>query len=505
MQTSHDLAELTLDSRLRDLAADRGSDTFIVHDDGTSTTYAEFDAAANRMARQLTELDVQVGESVGVLSTTTLSILTLLYGIHRVGAVAAMVNPASIEREIAVVLRKSGAKLLIVDTKSGLSIGESLPSAPGVKVLTMVDFRAAAKTLSPDALTWTTSQDDPATMIFTSGTTSEPKAVVYTHGHQLHGAINYVANMAVRSDDVYMHHFPIFHMNGLNQFGAALHAGSQLLLVPRFRSSTFDDLVDRFHPTVTFLNGTHIKMLHALDIALQAPSSLQRVGMSLQMGDDDYDWFEEKYHAVLVEGYGLTESVAMCLTNPLDGVRKRHSCGLPTGTYSIRVVDTDGADCPADSAGELWVKSSSPNGVMHGYAGDAHATKEALAGGWLHTGDIVYRDKDGYVFYVEREKDLIKRAGENISASEVREIIEQLDGVEEAAVIGRPDPLREELPVAFVTLNEGATVTAEQVIEHCRANLAAFKVPVEVRVVCSFPRTAVGKIERRTLQTWLTD
>ena len=227
--------------------------------------------------------------------------------------------------------------------------------------------------------------------------------------------------------------------------------------------------------------------------------------MSLQMADDDYDWFEEKYHAVLVEGYGLTESVAMCLTNPLDGVRKRHSCGLPTGTYSIRVVDTDGADCRVGSPGELWLKSSSPFGVMHGYAGDAPATMEALAGGWLHTGDIVYRDEDGYVFYVEREKDLIKRAGENISASEVREIIEQLKGVEEAAVIGRPDPLREELPVAFVTLNEGATVTPEQIIAHCRAHLAAFKVPVDVKVVQSFPRTAVGKIERRTLQTWLAD
>jgi crotonobetaine/carnitine-CoA ligase len=494
--------DATLDATLRAIAATRGDDVFLIEESGRRTTYTELNDAVTTAALRLVSLGVGVGDTVGVLSTTTRDLIILMYGIHRVGGTAAMINPASIEREVTVVLRKSETVLLIADTETDLAIGTVPEKLAGVPTMTMKRFRSSENEVATELTFPELVLGDPATMIFTSGTTSEPKAVVYHHGHQLHGARTYAANFGYTATDLHMHHFPLFHMNGLNQLGATLWAGARLLLVARFRSSRFDALLDEFRPTLTFLNGTHVKMLRSVDVPLAQQSPLKRVGMSLQMSDDDYNWFETKYGAMFVEGYGLTESVALCLSNPLNGTKKRQCCGIPSESYEIRIANSDGAECAVGDPGELWVRSTDPFGIMFGYVNDPEATAEALADGWLHTGDIVYRDDDGYVFYVEREKDLIKRAGENISASEVRDVIEAFPGVDEAAVVGRPDVLREQLPVAFVTVDDGVELHPREIIEYCRGHLAAYKVPVEVTVVEALPRTAVGKVERRTLEKW---
>ena len=491
----------TLDATLRTMAATRGDATFIVEESGHLTTYRDLDRAVDTTARRLDVHGVASGDAVGVLSTVTRDLIVLLYALHRLGAVAALVNPASTDREIAGVLRKSRAEFLIADTLDELAVGE-LPRVSGVRSITM---EVLADTALPEeeAVEFSgPTPDIPATMIFTSGTTSEPKGVVYTHGHQMHGARNYARNLVLTESDLHMHHFPLFHMNGLNQLGSVLVSGARLLLVSRFRSSRFDSLVDQFGPTTTFLNGTHVKMLRSVDVPLRTVSSLERVGMSLQMSDEDYDWFENKYDAIFLEGYGLTESVALCLSNPPQGPRKRQCCGIPGESYEIRIVDGAGNDSVIGVPGELLVRSSDPYGIMHGYVDDAEATSSALTDGWLHTGDIVYRDADGYVFYVEREKELIKRAGENISANEVRDVIEAFDGVKEAAVVGRPDRLREEVPVAFLTVDGSDDLCVEDLKSFCSERLAAFKVPADFTVVESLPRTAVGKVERRTLQRW---
>lgn len=505
MNDGYQAVDTTLDATLQALAASRGDDVFLIEEDGRRTTYGELDDAVSGAARRLLRLGVNLGDTVGVLSTTTRDLIVLLYGIHRMGGTAAMINPASIEREVALVLGKSGATRLIADTDTDLAIANLPASLAGVSTMTMAQFRSSDEASGTESSFPELAPGDPATMIFTSGTTSEPKAVVYHHGHQLHGARSYATNFGYTEADRHMHHFPLFHMNGLNQLGAALWAGAELLLVARFRSSRFDRLLDEFRPTLTFLNGTHVKMLRSVDVPLARESPLKRVGMSLQMSEADYDWFESKYDAMFVEGYGLTESVSLCLSNPLDGTKKRQCCGIPSETYEIRVMNDAGVECAVGDPGELWVRSIEPFGIMHGYVNDPDATAEALADGWLHTGDIVYLDDDGYVFYVEREKDLIKRAGENISASEVRDVIESFPGVDEAAVVGRPDELREELPVAFVTVELGIDLQPEQVIEHCRSHLAAFKVPVDVTTVEALPRTAVGKVERRTLEKWAAE
>jgi crotonobetaine/carnitine-CoA ligase len=340
-------------------------------------------------------------------------------------------------------------------------------------------------------------------MIFTSGTTSEPKCVVFKHGHQIFGGECYAARLALERSSLLMHHFPLFHMNGLNQLTAALISGARVLLLERFRSGLFDEYLDTFAPTATFLNGTHIKMIRETGTRLQKPSPLRRVGMALQMGDSDYDWFEAKYGPILSESYGLTESIATCLSNPATGA-KRASCGLPIIGYEAKVVAEDGNPCAPGQPGELLVRCYSRWGIFHGYEGDPEASAKALEGGWLHTGDMVRSDDDGYLYFVDRAKDIIKRAGENISAREVEQTLELHPGISEAAVVGRFDRLREEVPVAFV-VPRTTSLDVEEVLAFCRTQLAPHKLPETIYVVDSLPKTAVGKIEKKLLRKSLQD
>lgn len=490
----------TLSSRLSELVEQRGDDRFIVaprSGRAPSWTYREFHRLVTSCSSALKARGVERGSVFALMSATSVESIALMFGAYRLGAVAAMVNPASAPREVAVVVRKSGASFLVADDAAVTALGPGFDAVPVLNLGELgTEEREVEVPLNDDA-------DIGATMIFTSGTTSEPKAVTYTHGHQWHGGSTYAANLGMGQSDILMHHFPLFHMNGLNQLGAALVSGSGVVLLERFRSSGFDSIVAEFRPTVTFLNGTHVKMLRAVGGELAA-SSLDRVGLALQMDLSDYDWFEGKFEATLVEGYGQTESVTMCLSNPLAGPHKRQSCGIPIQTYQAKLVDADGVDVPQGAPGHLLLRSSSPYGVMEGYVGDPETTAATLVGGWLRTGDILRQDEDGYYYYIEREKDIIKRAGENISASELESVIEQFPGVTGASVVGRPDALREELPVAFVVVDTNKPFELEELIEHCRRNLAAFKVPVDFVMLDEFPRTSVGKIEKRTLRDWST-
>lgn len=493
----------TLDEVLESAARGREGETFILLADGCELTFGEFLAQRRAAEAVLRARGVRRGNAVLVHMPTSLRQVALMFGLYRLGAVAAMSNPLNTLREVGAIVRRSGARLLIVDDESTELVAALRREGLDVMSASELDRDSQAAPGVPDrsggepALT----PESAATMIFTSGTTSEPKCVVYKHGHQVFGAECYSRQLGLMRGSLLMHHFPLFHMNGLNQLTAALLSGARLLLLERFRSGLFDEYVDRFAPTTTYLNGTHIKMIRETGTTLKRPSPLQRVGMALQMGDDDYQWFEAKYGPVLSEGYGLTESISACLSNPATGA-KRASCGLPIAGYEARLIGEGGAPSPTGEVGELLVRSHSRWGIMHGYEGDPEATARTLDGGWLHTGDMMRQDEDGYFYFVDRAKDIIKRAGENISAREVEKTLELHPQIAEAAVVGRFDRLREEVPVAFV-LARAPGLQTDEVLAFCRTHLAPYKVPATIYVVDSLPKTAVGKIEKKQLRALL--
>lgn len=497
----------TLDQMLESAARGREHEVFILLADGRAVTYGEFLAQRREAEAILRAQGVRRGDAVLVHMPTSLCQVALMFGLYRLGAVAAMSNPVNTQREVNAIARRSGARLLVIaDDNAELAAdlrndGHSvLPASAFDRILTVTAGNGTAA-LAAVADEPPLTPESPATMIFTSGTTSEPKCVVYKHGHQVFGAESYASRLGLLRDSLLMHHFPLFHMNGLNQLAATVLSGARLLLLERFRSGLFDEYVDRFAPTTTYLNGTHIKMIRETGTTLKKPSPLRRVGMALQMGDADYDWFEAKYGPVLSEGYGLTESIVACLGNPATG-GKRACCGLPVAGYEARLAGEGGAPCAPGEVGELLLRSHSRWGIMHGYDGDPEATAKVLEGGWLHTGDMMRQDEDGYFYFIDRAKDIIKRAGENISAREVEKTLELHPGIAEAAVVGRFDRLREEVPVAFVVPRTPG-LAAEEVLAWCRSQLAPHKVPATLYVVQSLPKTAVGKIEKKLLRASL--
>lgn len=497
----------TLDQLLESAARGREHEPFILLADGSEVTFGRFLAQRREAEAMLRAQGVRRGDAVLVHMPTSLRQVALMFGLYRLGAVAAMSNPVNTLREVTAIVRRSGARLLVIDDDNAeLTAGLRrdghvvLPASAfdlilGATAHSVPDSPPAAANEEP------LTPESPATMIFTSGTTSEPKCVVFKHGHQVFGAESYAGRLGLARDSLLMHHFPLFHMNGLNQLAATVLSGARLLLLERFRSGLFDEYLDRFAPTSTYLNGTHIKMIRETGTTLTKPSPLRRVGMALQMGDADYDWFDAKYGPVLSEGYGLTESIVACLGNPATGA-KRACCGLPIAGYEARLAGEGGAACAPGEVGELLVRSHSRWGIMHGYDGDPQATATVLRDGWLHTGDMMRQDEDGYFYFVDRAKDIIKRAGENISAREVEKTLELHPGVAEAAVVGRFDRLREEVPVAFVVARVPG-LAVDEVLAWCRSQLAPHKVPATLYIVDSLPKTAVGKIEKKLLRASL--
>lgn len=495
----------TLDRLIEAAAHGRERETFVVLGDGRTVSYGTFLAMRAAAESLLRAHGVRGGDAVVVHMPTSLRQVALMFGMYRMGAVAAMSNPVNTAHEVAAITRRSGARLLVLeDERADLAAalrrdGHAVLAASAFD--RVLDAEADPVPPSDDAAALT--PESPATMIFTSGTTAEPKCVVYKHGHQVFGAECYAYRLGLGRGSMLMHHFPLFHMNGLNQLAAAILSGARLLLLERFRSGHFDALLDTFAPTVTYLNATHIKMIRETGTTLTKPNPLRAVGMALQMGDSDYDWFEAKYGSILSEGYGLTESISACLGNPSTGA-KRASCGLPILGYEARLVAEDGSDCTPGQPGELLVRCQSRWGLFHGYEGDPEATARTLVDGWLRTGDVLRGDEDGHLYFVDRAKDIIKRAGENISAREVEKVLESHPAVLEAAVVGRPDRLREEVPVAFV-VPRIRPLDVDELLAFCRTSLAPHKLPAAVHVVDSLPKTAVGKIEKKLLRQRLQD
>jgi acyl-CoA synthetase (AMP-forming)/AMP-acid ligase II len=291
---------------------------------------------------------------------------------------------------------------------------------------------------------------------------------------------------------------PLFHVNAqLVTTVIPLVLGAQVAMWERFSASAFWGEVARFEP-VTFSSVP--TMLAAL---LHAPGADEAEANSLRfvicgaapLSPALFRRFEDKFGLKIMEGYGLTEGTCCTTINPFTGPRKIGSVGLPTRAQEVMVIDEQGDPVGAGEAGEICFRG--PN-MMHGYYKRPDANAETMVDGWVRTGDVGYRDEDGYFFLVDRTKDMIIRGGENIYPREIEDVLQEHESVKEAAVVGRPDEVRGEEVHAVVALVSGEDVTVLE--EHCRARLAAFKVPSSWEVVEELPKTSTGKIDKKPLR-----
>jgi crotonobetaine/carnitine-CoA ligase len=339
---------------------------------------------------------------------------------------------------------------------------------------------------------------DEISMQYTSGTTSKPKGVLLTHANYLYGGEVMSKAMRVGPADRHLIVLPLFHAGAqLHAFLPTLLAGGSVALMERFSATRFVEQAIRHEATLAALFAAPIRMLLAQPRAPQdAQTRLRAVSYAQNVTLQQWEEWHERFRAPLMQIWGMTETMSLPLMQPLDLPRKPLSMGMPVLGYECHVVDESGKEAEVGTVGELIVKGIPGVSLMKGYFKNDKATAETLRNGWLYSGDQAYMDEDGCFYFVDRKKDMIKRAGENVSASEVEETLKQHPSVFDAVVVAIPDPVRDQAIKAYVMVKDGAAATADDLIAWCRERLSGFKVPEVVEFRDAFPRTSVGKIQK---------
>ena len=490
--------------------------TFLVFEDQEgqphSYTYHQFDQAVNRTANGLLQLGVAKGDKVNLHLANCPEFLLLWFATAKIGAVMVPTNPLSPPDELAYPVHHSESVICVTqpdllstveavrercaDIRQVILVGSDA-AVPGV-----IPFTALVAEQSDQLAATQVDPLDEAAILYTSGTTSRPKGVLVTHANYIYLSEVVGKLMRLSPDDRHLVTLPLFHGNAqYYSFMPTLNVGASAALTSRFSASRFMKQAIRHGCTVTSLFAAPMRMLlaQARDEA-DKHNRLRLVIFAQSVTEAQLAEWDERFGAPLMQIYGMTETMGQPLANPLDYPRDNMSIGMPTLGYECRVVDDDGNDVPPGVPGQLLVYGRPGVAIMKGYFKDPDATAQTMRDGWLWTGDIVEVREDGYFRFVDRAKDMIKRAGENVAAGEVEAILKQHPAVADAAVIGVPDAMRDEAIKAFVILRDGQMVTSNEIIEFCKQRLSKYRVPEFVEFRPDFPHTSVGKIQKHVLR-----
>jgi long-chain acyl-CoA synthetase len=476
-------------------------------------SYGQVDDISGRVAASLRNLGVGRGDKVAVQLPNLPQFLFAYFGILKAGAVMVPLNPLLRAPEVNYHLTDSDSRVLITfedfaeEAISGArdidGLATYVVNLPGndqrpTGAKSFDELYSAEDTGDIEP----TDADDTAVIIYTSGTTGKPKGAELTNFQLFMNATVAGELFEYRDDDVAMAVLPFFHVFGLSSvLNIAVRFGGTLVLVPRFDAQPVLDAMARHRCTIFSGVPTMYYALLNADTGGHDLSAL-RVGVSggAAMPGDVIRAFEEKFPGVVVlEGYGLSETASTTTFNINAEHRKVLSIGKPIWGVQVRIVDENDTELPSgpDNVGEIVIRG---HNLMKSYYKKPEATAEAFRHGWFHTGDLAYRDTDGYFFVVDRKKELVIRGGYNVYPREIEEVLFEHPGIAEAAVIGKPDEKLGQEVLAFVVAQPEADVTPEDVIAHCRERLAAYKYPREVRIVESLPMGPTGKILKKELR-----
>jgi long-chain acyl-CoA synthetase len=492
---------------LLDQGAQRSGDRVALRSGDEEHTYGALDERARRLAGHLRGAGLRPGARVGLLLPNVPDFPVAYFGAMRAGASVVPMNALLRAREIAYYLQDSGAEVLIAWHEQ-LEVAMEGARQAGVRhVLCAGGTGEGALALeqvladtSPDAHLAQRDPGDPAVILYTSGTTGKPKGALLTHSNLLWNAQISVELHEIGPEDRLLGTLPLFHSFGQTcVLNAAFRRGAQVVLIPRFEPEAALDLIEAHGVTVFIGVPTmYVGLLNAESASRRNLSSLRLcVSGGASIPVDVLHGFEARFGCRVLEGYGLSETSPIATFNHLERPSKPGSIGTAIWGTDLRIADNAGVTVPTDEVGEILIRG---HNVMAGYHGRPEATAEAIdADGWLHTGDMARMDEDGYVFIVDRKKDLILRGGYNVYPREVEEVLYEHPDVMEAAVIGVPDAELGEEVAAAVVARPGATIDPSELREWVRAQVAPYKYPRVVVVVPELPKGATGKILKREL------
>ncbi len=504
---------------------------------GKTITYAELLTLSYRFAHALMKRGVKKGDRVAIMLPNTPQSVIAYYGALFAGATVVQTNPLYTERELMFQLDDSGAETILTLDLLYNRVMNVKPATPLKRVIitSISDFLPFVKKLlyplaqrkqgakpqiaysetvesflallSESASTPVKVEADPendlALLQYTGGTTGTAKGVMLTHKNLVANAVqcNAIMYKLKRGQEKIMGALPFFHVYGMTAvMNVGILMAAEIILVPRFDVKQILQLISKLRPTVFPGAPTmYIALINHPELKKYDLSSIEAcVSGSAPLPLEVQQRFEELTGGKLVEGYGLTESSPVTHSNPIWGRRINGSIGLPWPDTDARIVDpATGEDLPQGQIGELAVQGPQ---VMRGYWNRPEETKNVLRDGWLFTGDMAYMDENGYFYIVDRKKDMIIAGGYNIYPREVEEVLFEHPAIQEAAVVGVPDPYRGETVKAFVVVKKDHQVTEEQLNAFCRQRLAAYKVPRIYEFRSELPKTMVGKVLRRQLQ-----
>jgi long-chain acyl-CoA synthetase len=504
---------------------------------GYQLNYTQFKDMVDRFASCLTDFGIKQGDAVAIHLPNVIPCVVAYFAILKVGAITVMNNPLYTDRELEHQFNDSGSKVLItldllgnrmIDLRSKTkikqivytSIGDYLPF-PKNLLFPLVGKKkklAADVKPAPDVFTWKECiakyQPNPpsvklgfgdvAMYQYTGGTTGVSKGVMLTHANLSKQVQQIAAWVPIlkRGEEIMLGALPYFHVFGLSiSMNFAVHMGWSQVLVPRPQPQPLLEAIGKFRPTFAPLVPTmYIGMLNHPDLKKTDMSCIKGAfSGSAPLPVEVIHDFEKMTGAIIIEGFGLTETTPATHVNPFGGVRKVGSIGVPISDTLARIVSLEDGitDVPVGERGELIV--SGPQ-IMKGYKGMPDETLNVLKDGWLYTGDIATMDQDGYFYIVDRKKDMIISGGFNVYPRDIDEVFYQHPKVQEACSIGIPDPKRGENIKVYVVLKEGETATQEELIAYCKTKLATYKLPTEIEFRKELPKTNVGKILRKQLR-----
>jgi long-chain acyl-CoA synthetase len=479
--------------------AERCGDRIALKLDDAELSYALLDEGSARVAGLLRAKGIAPGDRVGIMLPNVPYFAVVYYAILRLGAVVVPMNVLLKGREVAFYLRDSEAKAVFA--WHGFADAARAGATEAASELVLVKPGEFEQLLAgADAVREVAEAagDDTAVILYTSGTTGTPKGAELTHHNLGSNTATSSSLFGVDESDVVLGALPLFHSFGQTcAMNNCVRVGGTLTLIPRFDPDKALQIIERDNVTVFLGVPTmYAAMLHSRTEA--DTSTLRLCGSGgAAMPVEIMRAFEQKFGCQILEGYGLSETSPVASFNRRDRERKPGSIGLPIDGVEMRVIDDDDREVPQGEVGEIVIRGEN---VMKGYWNRPGATAEAIRDGWFHSGDMARVDEDGYFFIVDRKKDMIIRGGYNVYPREIEEVLYEHPAVAEAAVIGVPhDELGEEV-AAVVALKEGQQAGADELREHVKEQVAAYKYPRKVYFVDELPKGPTGKILKREIQ-----
>ena len=467
-------------------------DDVCMSDHHVALTYSDVERRSAGFAEQLTELGIGAGDTVAIKLPNRLELLIGILGAWRVGATVTPINPTFTEAELGYQLLDSGAAVLLTDALTSLDIPTMLAEH--------MRLQPAGATIIPTIV-----KESIALLIYTSGSTGRPKGVMLDHANLEAMSRQTVAAFGLTATDHALTVLPLFHVNSIiTGFLAPLTVGGRLTVLERFSVESFASALKTHRPTFfSAVPAIYARLLeYAGNHGIETRSLRFAICGAAPMSPELLTQAERGLGIPILEGYGLTEGTCASTINPLHGQRRPGTVGLPLPGQRVAIMDETGQILAPGEVGEIVITGPT---VMRGYYGRPEETAQTIRDGWLHTSDIGALDHDGYLRILGRLKDMIIRGGENLYPAEIERHLETHPAIKESAVVGAPDEVLGEVPVAYLVVEAEADLSHEQLQTHCRTGLTKIKVPTAFIEVPQLPRNAMGKIDKPQLRQQLTN